>query len=129
MTNTIKMVEIRDRGTLIPAYAIEMIPRDDKERYLMRHCGYRSVMCPCFLLISIQQPSYSAKCSDEWPDNSRTMRTAHKYIEENFDSIQNGDVIDVEFILGEVDKPCESNQKEIEQELLNALSELEGKDE
>jgi hypothetical protein len=31
----------------------------------------------------------------------RTLTTAHKYIEENFDALETGSVIDVEFILGE----------------------------
>jgi hypothetical protein len=33
------------------------------------------------------------------------MYTAHKYLQENWDSVQNGQVLDVEYILGETDSP------------------------
>jgi hypothetical protein len=38
---------------------------------------------------------------DPYAWNSRTMGTAHNYIYEHFDELNDGDVVDVEFILGE----------------------------
>ena len=96
----IKTVEIRDRGTLIPAFAILMLPSDEYELFLFKGAGYGYVH-PCIMLVSIEAPWLSARFSDEWRDKSRTMFTAHKYIEDNFNEIKNGDVIDVEYILGE----------------------------
>ncbi len=41
----------------------------------------------------------------EWPEihpgSYRTMQVSHDYVEKNWDTIKSGDVIDVEFILGE----------------------------
>lgn len=42
----------------------------------------------------------------DWGD--RTMTVAHQYIESNFDQLNNGDVVDVEFILGETSVPKRS---------------------
>ena len=40
------------------------------------------------------------------------MQTAHLYIEKNFDALKDGDVVDVQFILGESDKPKTSERNE-----------------
>ena len=103
----IKIVEIRDRATLIPAFAIRMLPRTEEELFLFTEIGYRSLKDPCILLVSMQMPSYSARYSGDWPEGvGRTMPIAHKWIEEHFDEIQSCQVIDVEFLQGEVDRPC-----------------------
>lgn len=101
------MVEIRDRATCIPAFAIKMLPQVEEELFLMKQCGY-GFSFPCVILISIEAPWHSARSSDEWKNSARTMPIAHKYIEDNFESIESCAVIDVEFILNEVEKPCKS---------------------
>ena len=105
----IKVVEIRDRATFIPAFAIKMLPSDEKELFLFKGAGY-GVLHPCVMLVSIKAPWQSARCSDDWKSNmGRTMYVAHQWIENNFDEIENCQVIDVEFLLKEVDKPCKSS--------------------
>lgn len=105
--DNIKVVEIRDRATLIPALAIKMRASDAHELFLFMHAGYPICSEPCVLLISIEAPCHSARCSDEWGERSaRTMTTAHKWIQNHFDEIKSGQVIDVEFILKEKEKPC-----------------------
>ena len=37
---------------------------------------------------------------DEWDSNLRTMPMAHSWIREHFDEIQDGDVVDVQFLAG-----------------------------
>ena len=44
----------------------------------------------------------------EWGLNPRTMHVAHKHIVENFDYLESGSVVDVEFILRETKHPKES---------------------
>jgi len=113
----IKIVEIRDRATFIPAFAIRMIGDSFDERYLFNQAGYRPD--PCILLISMQAPSFSARYSGDWKRHERTMGTAHKWIEENFDEIKNCQVIDVEYILKEVSQSCKSVREEQIEERLN----------
>lgn len=119
----IKIVEIRDRATLIPAFAIRMIPETEHELFLFKEIGYRTRSNPCILLISMQAPTYSARYSGDWCENGRTFPIAHEYIEKHFDEIKNYDVIDVEFIQGEVDKSCESIVFEVIKELAKELAE------
>lgn len=93
-----KAIEIRDRMTFIPAMATLMEANDDASRYLLRRSGYRGegtvILCNINNAKSQNDPY-------DWPDNPRTMRQAHIWIEENWDEIGSGDVVDVEFILGE----------------------------
>lgn len=119
-SENIKLVEIRDRATFIPAFAIRMIPEADCEKFLMSMVGYRDYFDPCIILISIEAPWHSARHWDEWTNSPRTMKVAHRFIEENWNDIKNGEVIDVEFILKEVDKPCLPCNLEMINELLKS---------
>jgi hypothetical protein len=118
----VKMVEIRDRATCIPALAILMIPESQDEVHLMKQTGY-VFSHPCVMLISIEAPWHSARTWDEWRNSPRTMPTAHKFIEENFHDIKDCQVVDVEFLLGEVSEPCKSCRQEKEDELMKILRE------
>lgn len=116
-----KMFEIRDRATCIPVWAIRMLPDSQEEVFLMKQCGY-GFSYPCIMLISIEAPWHSARCSDEWRSSPRTMPIAHKYIEDHFDELKSCEVIDVEFIEKEVEKPCKSCFEEQRDEAIEALS-------
>jgi len=63
-------------------------------------CGY-----PCDGRPNIGVTRLSANGDPFWNDpygwKGRTMPVAHNYIIENWEEIRDGDVIDVEFILGE----------------------------
>jgi len=109
MNNNFKIVEIRDRATFIPALAWKVQPESALQKVLFKSIGYYQ---PCIMLMSIQAPNHSARYSDDWGKHGRTMGTAHKWIEENFDNIVDCQVIDVEYILGEVEKPCLSYREE-----------------
>jgi hypothetical protein len=60
------------------------------------------------MMFDLSKPDKRATHYRDW--NDRTYRTAHKYIAENFDTLTSGDVLDIEFILGEVDKPKEPHR-------------------
>lgn len=49
--------------------------------------------------------------SDAYEWNSRTMQVAHDYVWNNFDSLCDGDVVDVEFILG-ITKTAKVSERE-----------------
>lgn len=100
-----KVLEIRDRGTFIPAIAIRLSPKDDSERYLLAEAGYGvdpHVQGEYVLLIRIYGGSgFSTSDLLEWPGSARTMQVAHDFINKTFDKLESGDVIDVQYILGE----------------------------
>ena len=103
----IKMFEVRDDGTLFPVLAYRMTPENDEQRRLLERCGYGNSVVDQASYVWMQRldGGEGKGTSDvfKWGD-SRTMHEAHKYIKKNFDSMKDGEVVDVEFILGESDR-------------------------
>lgn len=98
-----KVLEIRDRGTRIDALAIRMLAENEIQAYYMhRCCGYPSDGSSIMLM-----KLYDGKATNDpfrWTDlglGPRTMPNAHEYILEHYDELKDGDVVDVEHILGE----------------------------
>ncbi len=87
-----KSVEIRDRHTFIPALALRVSGDDGP---LFRRAGFGAPMV-YLIALATQQCHYDPSA---W--GNRTMNTAHQYIEREWHAIADGDVVDVEFILGE----------------------------
>lgn len=101
----VKLLEIRDRHTFIPAMAVRVQGSDG---YLMRRAGFGDV--PMVYLIALA----TEKCKyDPYNWDNRTMRVAHLYIAQSFDALNQGDVVDVEFILGETTEPKKSEQAQV----------------
>jgi hypothetical protein len=96
MTRDVTLLEIRDSYTFVPAMAIRVSGADG---YLMRRSGFGS---PMIYLIALA----TQKCGyDPFAWGNRTMNVAHQWIEAHFDTLQDGDVVDVQFILGETAAP------------------------
>lgn len=96
-----KFFEIRDRATFIPGLAILMKSYDMHESYLLQRTGYDHDH-PTILLINLSnQQARHSPC--DWQPGIRTMPVAHQYIVKNFNTLESGDVIDVEYILGEAE--------------------------
>ncbi|SRR5260221_7726637 len=99
-----KTLEITDKATFIPALAVRVSGADG---YLMRRAGFGS---PVVYLIHLS----SERCFyDPYNWDNRTMLVAHQYIKEEWDSIKERDVIDVEFILGESRQKKQSEEVEV----------------
>ncbi len=102
-----KLFEIRDTATFIPVMAVRFDPRSEEERYLLAHAGYGltpAAQAEYVLLWRIAGEVHQATCDPyQWPGGPtvRTMPQAHEYIIEHWDDLKSGDVVDVEFILGE----------------------------
>jgi len=93
-----KVLEIRDRATFIPVLAIKM--RCDKPNqiyYVHLRCGYPNDG-DAIVVIRLDDQRAHADPHD-W--SGRTMPVAHNHIIEHFDALDDGDVVDVEYILGE----------------------------
>ncbi len=97
-----KVLEIRDEGTHIPALAIKMLADNEvSEYYIHYRTGYsRDGSGVVLMMLSNQKAS-----SDPYEWGGRTMPVAHNYIIEHFDTLSDGDVVDVSFILGETKEP------------------------
>lgn len=108
-----KLFEIRDRGTFMPAMATQVRGSDEKEIYLLKSSGFSNSnaggFTPLIILhfLELNEAHYDAY---HWED--RTRFTAHQYIQENWEKLKSGDVIDVEYILGETTEPKMSQRAE-----------------
>ena len=104
---TPKCLEVRDAMTFIPVVAIDTSAANEGQRYLLRRAGY-SHDGSAILLVNLND----ARASNDpygW-GGSRTMTGAHLYIEAHWDTLQDGDVVDVEFIRGETEFPKKSER-------------------
>jgi hypothetical protein len=105
-----KTIEIRDAMTFIPAMAIKMIAGNDADLFLLGRAGFVSAfLAPRIMFVWI------ARGRAEWDPNAWTSRTigiAHQYVQDHFDELKSGAVVDVEFILKITSKPKESERIE-----------------
>ena len=96
-------LEIRDRATFLPMLAVQMTSSNMEQKYLLRRSGYGGEHTLIMLWSMSQSRTPASYDPHDW--NDRTRRIAHQYIQENFNELSDGDVIDVEFILGETTSP------------------------
>jgi hypothetical protein len=92
MIKVVKWFEVRDRATMIPVFAIAI----EGDTFLERRAGFGGTRC-----IQLVDPQGRKTAYDPYDWANRTLTTAHRYIEMNWDTLLDHDVIDVEFILGE----------------------------
>lgn len=118
----IKALEIRDRNTFIPMFAVLMVPSEgtdqtkenqfEVERFLLRRAGYGFVN-PCVMLCRMDANGLERNASYDpygWGGDARTFPVAHQFIIDHWGELKSGDVIDVEFILGETKEPKQSER-------------------
>ena len=96
----VKLFEVRDSATFIPAIAINMstMHMPEVERYLAHRVGYGIDRVILFGRAEDGKLSYD---SSKHSKVCRTMKIAHDYVIEHWDNLPSGAVIDVQFISGE----------------------------
>lgn len=113
-----KALELRDSATFIPVLAVDLnadeFPAEEgdmsraHQRYLLRRCGYPCDYRSNVLLTRLSGEGQATNDPYAWGD--RTFHVAHLYILENWAKLQDGDVVDVEFILQETKQPVPSER-------------------
>lgn len=109
-----KALELRDTATFIPILAVDMNPENDRQRYLLRRCGYPCDGTPNIIVTRLDGDGLATNDPYSWPTGSaaRTFGIAHNWIIDHWDELRDGDVVDVEFILGVTAKPKISEREE-----------------
>ena len=114
---TTKMIEVRDTGTCISALALRLDSANDAERWLLARAGYGVTpdeQRQYVLLMNVDGGAGEFSCDPYgWRTGARTMPVIHKYMLEHFDAIESGQVLDVQFILGETKAPKASDNHAI----------------
>lgn len=115
----VKLFEIRDAATFMPVMATRLIVNEtghmgEVELWLLRRAGYNETQ----VLVSAAEP-YIILCKLDGVEaeydpfawsNRRTLGSAHRHIIDLWDELKSGDLIDIEYILGETQKPKESER-------------------
>jgi hypothetical protein len=105
----VKLFEVRDSMTCISTIAIKPHARDRHEAFVLSHAGYGHSP-ELYVLFTDLNGSWPLSYDPYKQPERRTMRVAHEYVREHWDELVSGQVIDVEYILGETETPCESDQ-------------------
>lgn len=112
----VKLIELRDRGTFIPMMAIRLTWRDLTERFLLRRAGFGDEQIapessseePYVIMCSLVDGDIGAQYDPYHWKNQRTFGTSHRYLIKYWNVVQSGQVVDVEYILGETQQPKQS---------------------
>ncbi len=110
---TAKLIEVRDRLTFIPMLAVKLDASCEAERYLLARLGFGKTpqeQGEYVLLCDVGSHTGEAHYDPYDWCGARTKREAHKYVIDCFDSLAPGDVVDVQFLMGETDKPVSSER-------------------
>lgn len=118
----VKLFEVLDRGTVISVIVNKLLAshtiREEhkegasmpfaREILLLQHSGLNMTGSYTTMLSYIGS-GYARSEIDphRWQDgiHDRTLFTAHNFIDENWDTLTSGDIVDVEVILGEKSEP------------------------
>lgn len=111
-----KIFEVRDSGTcmVMLGYVLRPNPISQtmQEINLLMRAGYGpQKMANCFYIGLFTLDGGEVQGSFDpysHPPGARTRSVAHDYIMKNWRTLKSGDVIDVEFILGETKQPKQS---------------------
>jgi hypothetical protein len=112
MRTEVKTFEIRDNATFIPAMAVRFeneggIEYDD---WLLSRAGFEPDRKPPAVYLIHLNSGEGRSDPYEWGSGSRTMPAAHEWIEEHWDELRSGQVIDVRVALGERTTPVETER-------------------
>lgn len=109
MTLSTKILEIRDSGTYIAALCVDMNSGGDPSvHYHLRRYGYPDDGEPNILVTRVDGNGPASNDPYSW--GGRTWPVAHDYIIRHWPALETGDVVDVEFILGETAAPKDTER-------------------
>jgi hypothetical protein len=106
-----KILEVRDDGTFIPVIAIKMESADPVEAFYIHNRSGFPADGSMVIVMKLDGEHLAQHNPYNW-GYSRTMRVAHKHIQATFDTLQTGDVVCVEYLMGERKTPKKSERPE-----------------
>lgn len=112
----VKLFELRDRGTFIPVMAVKLTEenRESVEAWLLDRAGLNYAASYTILLWNLSE-NRGAVDPYHWQGapSIRTFPVCHEYLEQHFDELESGDVIDIQFIIGETTEKKTTERKTV----------------
>ena len=108
----VKVLEVRDRATMIPVMAVQLGAANNTERWLLMVAGYgySTDDHKGYILLCQINGGRGEMVSDPFMHKMPEMQQAHIYIQDHWAELDHGAVIDLEFLRGEKDKPAISDR-------------------
>ena len=108
----VKLFEVRDRATLMPVMAVRLTPVNKAESWLLARSGFGETLFTQmeYILLSGIEGGFGKLISDPYDHDISELREAHVHILKNWEELDHGAVIDLEFIRGEVKEPKKSDR-------------------
>jgi hypothetical protein len=107
----VKLFEVKDRCTTYSVMAVKHVGETAKEQWLLNRVGLTEGNGYPVQLTNLEGGE-TKRDAWKWVDEGRTLVQAHLHIIKAWDTLNSGDVIDVEYLLDEVDQPRESGFKD-----------------
>lgn len=107
----VKTFEVRDVGTFIPILAVKldgMPPHKNRgDEYLLSRAGFGRTATEQaeYVVVWPMHGGCGKATCDLYDHGSATLTRAHHYLNDHFDELESGSVIDIEFITGAVKRP------------------------
>jgi|WetSurMetagenome_2_1015567.scaffolds.fasta_scaffold437084_2 hypothetical protein len=105
-----KLFEMRAAATNIPVLAVRLNPTNAKDTWLLGRAGYGMhgySQAKYIMVMKLEgEPDASTQ---EYSHESHAMQVTQKYLNEHFDDLESGAVIDTQFIEGKTFTPVESD--------------------
>lgn len=108
----VKLFEVRDIGTLVPVMAVRLRARDKAEWWLLGHAGYVQTSEEQAGYVVLWRLIGGSAEYDRHAWGGRTMPAAHGHIQDNWDKLASGDVVDVRVVLGEAEFSAKSERED-----------------
>lgn len=110
----VKLVEARDDGITMALMFVKMAPDNPSEKWLLARSGYGDCPEEYIIMVDINEgDNFKGQTSASETDYAygfRTRTVVHHFMEDNWDTVKPGDVVDVQYILGETSSPKKSEQ-------------------
>jgi hypothetical protein len=106
-----KLFEVRAVATCMPIMAVKLDAVNEAEAWLLGMSGYGFNPMKWKDYIFVFPIEREGKAvTDPYKQDCSELHTAHQYINEHFDELEHGAVIDTDFILGRTESPVESDR-------------------
>lgn len=107
----VKLFEVRAPATLIIIMAIKLTANNTNSASLLCHSGYGRTIKEFenYIMVVPVDGGHGFATTDPYEQIIYEIKVAHLYIKDHFDELDNGSVIDTEFICGKSDKSKKSD--------------------
>ena len=103
MLTETKIFAIHDVMTLVSMMVQRLVPETLQEELILSRAGYREI--DNYFFFSTFRDEMGEFTYDVYKlENQRSFGTAARYIKQNWDELESGELIDIEYILGEIDE-------------------------